>query len=214
MNISSQFSKDLKIQKFNYQFGESVDQALIFEYLSKLESFDLDLLITDKQKLAFWINIYNGLTNYLIIKLRIQKSMKEVDDIFKQKILNVGGFFFSLDEIEHGLLRRDKKLVLEGAPEKQKYMVAQLDYRIHFALNCGASSCPMIAYYTAENIDEELQSAESSFADSEFKIDEMTKTITCSSLYKWYREDFLAVYLDDKRYAGFEFIFKEYNWSI
>ena len=62
---------------------------------------------------------------------------------------NVGGLLFTLDEIEHGVLRCNK-----GHPKDQKPMFSDearkslslsfLDPRIHFALNCGATSCPPI----------------------------------------------------------------------
>ena len=62
---------------------------------------------------------------------------------------NVGGLLFTLDEIEHGVLRCNK-----GHPKDEKPMFTDearkslslsfLDPRIHFALNCGATSCPPI----------------------------------------------------------------------
>lgn len=36
-------------------------------------------------------------------------------------------------------------------------MVSPVDPRIHFALVCGAKSCPPIKLYTPDNLDEGLQ---------------------------------------------------------
>jgi thiol-disulfide isomerase/thioredoxin len=33
----------------------------------------------------------------------------------------------------------------------------KVDYRIHFALNCGAKSCPPIVYYSPEKLDQQLE---------------------------------------------------------
>lgn len=38
-------------------------------------------------------------------------------------------------------------------------IIQQVDPRIHFALVCGAKSCPPIKLYTPENLDEGLDAA-------------------------------------------------------
>ena len=34
-----------------------------------------------------------------------------------------------------------------------------IDFRIHFALNCGAKSCPPIAFYSYDKINDQLDLA-------------------------------------------------------
>lgn len=73
---------------------------------------------------------------------------------------NVGGHTFSLDDIEHGILRCNKKHPTSGAvafsisdPRLPFVLHLPLDPRIHFALNCGAKGCPAIrAYATLQMI--------------------------------------------------------------
>ena len=65
-----------------------------------------------------------------------------------------------------------------------------MDYLIHFALNCGAKSCPPIAFYSFEKIATQLNNAMYSFIIAETTIDKNTKTITTSKLLYWYRGDF------------------------
>ena len=72
----------------------------------------------------------------------------------------------SLDDIEHGILRRSKIKWSEGYfnklfPSKfeKENRVNKVDYRIHFALNCGARSCPPIAFYDPEKLDKQLDVA-------------------------------------------------------
>lgn len=43
--------------------------------------------------------------------------------------------------------------------------VKDMDKRIHFALNCGAKSCPPIKVYTPETLEEGLQSAAATFCE-------------------------------------------------
>ena len=68
--------------------------------------------------------------------------------------------------------------------------VQKVDFRIHSALNCGAKSCPPIAFYTLEKLDNLLNDAMHSFIISEKAIDMTNKTVTNSKLLYWYRGDF------------------------
>merc|ERR1719291_802631 len=87
---------------------------------------------------------------------------------------NVGGLLFTLDEIEHGVLRCNK-----GHPKDEKPMFTDearkslslsfLDPRIHFALNCGATSCHPIRVYQKEKLDQQLNMAAKSFVNQEIE---------------------------------------------
>lgn len=75
----------------------------------------------------------------------------------------IGEHVFSLDDIEHGILRCNKKhptsgLVAFGPGDARLPFVLPLpvDPRIHFALNCGAKSCPAIRAYDASSLLSEL----------------------------------------------------------
>ena len=64
------------------------------------------------------------------------------------------------------------------------------DPRIHFALNCGAASCPPIAAYTADGLDDELDLATASYLESEGEYDPATDTVTVPRMLLWFRGDF------------------------
>jgi Protein of unknown function, DUF547 len=75
---------------------------------------------------------------------------------------------------------------------------------VHFAINCGARSCPPVGVYHAETIDAELDRATRGFVNAEVSLAD--GRIVCSRLFKWYRRDFDAAgglpafllrYLDD-----------------
>ena len=100
-------------------------------------------------------------------------------------------------------------------------MVDRLDWRIHFALNCGAQSCPPIAFYKVDQLDAQLDLATSSFLQSETSIDHDRKTIHLSKLFRWFAADFggksgirkiLADRLDTT-ISGYQLIYKPYNWD-
>merc|ERR1712105_355228 len=74
-----------------------------------------------------------------------------------------------------------------------------VEARIHFALNCGAKSCPPIKTFSAEDLEGQLAAATEAYLESEedaIRIDmpetsrEKVAIIYLSMLFKWYAEDF------------------------
>lgn len=167
-------------------------QALEKE-LANLSFNDLiDYLPDDNAKKTFWINIYNA-----YYQLLYSREGKRKPKIFTGKFVYLAKIRFSLDDIEHGILRRYCWKYSLGylqnffAPAYLKELAVEtIDFRIHFALNCGAKSCPPIAFYQYEQMETQLDQATRSFLTSETTIDESQKTITTSKILAWYRGDF------------------------
>jgi hypothetical protein len=162
-----------------------------------LQLLDLHSLRERNQKLAFWINIYNTVVIHGVIELGLEKSVKELPAFFNRVTYEIGGFRFSLNEMEHGILRGNRrhpygllKPFLRKDP-RMKFTITPLDPRIHFALVCGARSCPPIAFYEAERIDSQLQLAAESFINSpQVKILPREGAVSISKIFKWYKGDF------------------------
>jgi len=214
------FSRSAKIILSQYLNGEKYSINDLVEFLENVQSFDLASLDNDGDKKAFWINVYNGLTNYQIVKNQLKKSVWEKEDFFTDELLKIGDFRFSLDAIEHGILRKngprkkDKPKQFSDEDSRLKLMLKNMDFRVHFALNCGSVSCPPIAYYSEVKIDEELSLAESSFSSSEFVIDHANKHIECSAIFVWYRPDFGNHYLNDSVLSQYTVNERPYVWKI
>jgi hypothetical protein len=109
----------------------------------------------------------------------------------------IGGFHFSLNEMEHGILRGNRRRpygLLRPFRRKDprvKFSILPPDPRIHFALVCGARSCPPIGFYEAEQVDFQLQLASESFINSpQVKILPQEKTVFISKIFQWYKPDF------------------------
>lgn len=179
-------------------------------------------LSSEDEKKAFWINVYNA----CFLLLRQRGSSKP--NIYTSKLINIAGIHFSLDDIEHGVLRRFRyKYSLGFLPQLfvpkhiRQLAVKQLDFRIHFALNCGAKSCPPIAFYSAEHIEEQLSLATLSFLESETDINEQEQTVHVSTLFKWYWADFgrrkgvnhLIKQALNQDVSNLKLKFKPYNWD-
>ncbi|OEK08725.1 hypothetical protein A8C32_00130 [Flavivirga aquatica] len=180
-------------------------------------------LINDDYKKAFWINIYNA---YFLI-LRKEKQI-EKPTIYKKKLFEIAEKQFSLDDVEHGILRRNKYKYSRGWITKlfgtkiiKNTMVKSLDYRIHFALNCGAKSCPPIAFYTVDNISNQLDMATQSFLEGESNFDDEKKEVKTTALFNWYLADFggdkgvRTIFKNqlNRDISGYTIKYKTYSWE-
>jgi hypothetical protein len=166
------------------------------ELTKGLRSFDLQDLKTREQKLAFWINIYNTAVIHGVIELELGQSVKEFPRFFDRVTYEIGGFRFNLNQMEHGILRGNRRhpyRILRPFGKKDfrsEFIVTPFDLRIHFALVCGARSCPPISFYEAGEIDFQLRLAAESFVNSsQVEIRPQEGTLLISRIFKWYRTD-------------------------
>jgi len=169
------------------------------EFIDQLRQISFDelkrVLQSDDEKKAFWINLYNAYTQVALTKNAEQ--YKKRGKFFGSRQIQIAGKEFSLDEIEHGILRRSKikwslgylNKLFPGKKEKS-LRVTTLDYRIHFALNCGAKSCPPIAFYKSENINQQLDIATKAYLNGEAEYDETTNNLKLPAIMSWFRRDF------------------------
>jgi hypothetical protein len=164
-----------------------------------LAGYDPACLPDEAARRAFWINLYNALVMVSIVEQGVETSVTEgwlgVVRFFRRPLVTVGGHRLSLDDIEHGILRANrgpiwlpKASFRPGDPRRA--WVLPLDPRLHFALNCGARSCPPIRAYTAEALDSQLDLAARSFIESTTERGPGPDELTVSRLFKWYGRDF------------------------
>lgn len=183
-------------QDFMYAAKTGDETADFVKQLQQLSMDDLERqLKSDDEKKAFWINLYNAYTQVSLKKNPDQYKTR--GRFFGSKQIDIAGKKFSLDDIEHGILRRSKikwslghlNKLFPGRTEKA-LRVDKLDYRLHFALNCGAKSCPPIAFYRSENINQQLDLAMNAYLKSEVEYDERNNTVRLPAIMNWFRRDF------------------------
>lgn len=170
------------------------------EYLAlagKLDSFDLLFLKTDDDKKSFWINMYNIIIIHGVIELEVRNSVKEIFNFFGRISYKIGGMNFTPDDIEHGILRKNKPhpiiplRAFSRSDKRLKFRVDNFDPRIHFALVCASSSCPPIEFYDASKMDQQLDIAGRSFINRKGLIlDQRNNILYLSQIFKWYNPDF------------------------
>ena len=170
------------------------------EYLklaASLRSFDPESLGNDNEKKAFWINIYNILIIHGVIEFDIRNSVLEIINFFGRIGYTIGNTFFTPDDIEHGILRKNhphpafRLRPFSPFDSRLSFMVETFDPRIHFALVCASSSCPPIEFYDPLHIDRQLDIATKSFINRKgLEVDEQQNTVRLSEIFKWYKRDF------------------------
>ena len=207
--------------------GETINDLFI-----QLKNLNYQTLLTslntDNAKKAFWINLYNGQTQTAL--KNNPGKYKNRNAFYKEKQIEIAGNKFSLDDIEHGILRHSKikwslglfNKLFPSKIEKQ-LRVHNLDYRIHFALNCGAKSCPPIAFYNPETINEQLEIAVKAYLTSEAAYDNTNNIIKLPTLMSWFRADFggkkgmikiLKQYNIIAANVNPKIKFKKYDWTL
>ncbi|OWF49707.1 hypothetical protein KP79_PYT18656 [Mizuhopecten yessoensis] len=159
--------------------------------------------LTDTQTKVFFINLYNALTIHgLGVMDTLPKSVLDVGQFWKITCYKIGKNVYSLDNMEHGILRGNRPhpatidKPFDSDDPRLKYALKQLDPRIHFALVCGAVSCPAINVYTETNIDAALDSATKNFCAQEVSMFNEFDEIWLSRIFQWYRSDFGVTEID------------------
>ncbi|XP_071495825.1 uncharacterized protein, partial [Diadema antillarum] len=154
----------------------------------------------------------------------------------------IGGHLYSLNDIENGVLRANRKPIgalskpfSKGDP-RLKVALHLHEPLIHFALVCGAKSCPPIKTYSAKDIDKQLTLAGEAFLESSdgCQVDVKKRELRFSRIFKWYREDFgkndkeVATFVskligDGKKkeqlsevmgHKDFKVSYMSYNWAV
>lgn len=223
--LKSQWYYEEPLGQAELEVVEAVAQAR--QALRQLPTAAIDSL---EERRSFWINLYNGAVIDLAVTMGVRRTVKEVRGFFRRRHIEVAGESLSLDEVEHGFLRADRRhparllppLLLR--PRLRSWMALPFDPRIHFALNCGGRSCPPIRFYTPAAIDDQLAQATTAFLDAAVALDPETATITANPILHWYRGDFEAVggieeLLRRYRTGGLEvrpwrFAWSQYDWEI
>ncbi len=194
------------------------NQGSLDEYLLLLsEHFPDSQLWSREEKMAYWINAYNAFTVKLIIENYPVSSIKEIksgleipfiNSIWDRVFIELGGFDFCLNDIEHRILRKEFQ-----------------DPRIHFALNCASISCPRLLdeSYEAEKLEGQLEARAFDFFNDPNKNRFEDGTFYASRIFLWYASDFggregvrsyIKKYFSASLTDQFEMEYLEYDWRL
>ncbi len=181
----------------NLKKGKEVENLL--QDLASVDPSDLKMqLQNDQARKAFWINLYNAVSLFLLRDDPCIITMHEGRrKFFRNKTITIAGKTINLDFILHHILQKSGKLRLRGlfssfsdSGFEKMLGIEKPDPRVYFALNCGATSCPPLRVYEEEKIEKQLELATISFLDSKTQYFPEENIVTVSQIFNWYEEDF------------------------
>ena len=155
------------------------------DYVRSLEAFaraEPERFASKADRLAFWVNAYNLMAIKAVVDQYPTRSIRDggslLRPIWKRTIGTVAGRERTLDDIEHGILRRQFD-----------------DPRVHFAIVCASLSCPDLRPepYEGERLDAQLDDAARAFLSNPTKglvPGEGGTSARVSSIFKWFAGDF------------------------
>ena len=202
--------------KVNYK-GIRTDKVKLDGYLAILSRQKPGKNWSKNETLAFWINAYNAFTVKLITDNYPVKSIKDlnpsvsvifVNTVWDKKFFSIGGEKMSLNNIEHGILRKMQ------------------EPRMHFTIVCASVSCPKLlnTAYEAATLDNQLNKAARDFLADNTKNQVSAAKPKLSKIFDWFSGDFNAngkskiefinqfttVKIDKNANIGY----LDYNWNL
>ncbi|MEQ8520187.1 MAG: DUF547 domain-containing protein [Cytophagales bacterium] len=218
-NLWTEVLQDIVMQNGMVDYQRLINNPnKFYSYIKILEGNHPDKSTWNREeKLAYWINAYNAFTLQLIIDNYPLSSIKDlnstvsipfVNTIWDKSFILISDFSYSLNDIEHGMLRKQFN-----------------EPRIHFAINCASVSCPNLRNeaYTAENLNKQLDMQSRLFINDETKNLIDNQNLKISKIFSWFSDDFtkngtliefLNKYSEVEINENTDISFREYDWSL
>lgn len=199
----------------NYK-GFVKDSVQLTEYLALLSAAHPRSSWGKEEQMAYWINAYNAFTVKLIVAHYPVESIKDIkrgipfiNTVWDIKFIRIEGQTYDLNNIEHGILRKDFK-----------------DARIHAAVNCASFSCPRLRAeaFVAEKLESQLESAMRTFVNDPLRNRVSADKAEISQIFSWFAgdfksdagsvRDFINRYAKVKLKPEGKISHQDYNWKL
>lgn len=165
-------------------YGSLKKDATLAAYLEALRTTSPEthpaLFNGKRAELAYWINAYNALVTFGVVKAYPTKSVRDLGALFgffRRKEYVLGGRTMSLQQLENEIIRKRYR-----------------EPRIHFAIVCASLSCPKLSRdaYTAENLEAQLDfQTRQYFAETRnLAMGADGKSVVLAAILDWFKEDF------------------------
>ncbi|WP_051242151.1 DUF547 domain-containing protein [Stappia stellulata] len=207
------------LNRVRYAAFKAGGRAALDRYVESLAATRVSSLGA-RDAFAFWVNLYNAVTLQVVLAHYPVRSIRDIDlgggffarGPWRKELVTVEGRALSLDDIEHGILRKRYK-----------------DARVHYAVNCASVGCPDLAprAYTGAALEAMLEDGARGYINTPRGVRVEGGGIRASKIYSWFSEDFgseaqlrahwrryarpeLASAIDGaRRIAGYR-----YDWSL
>jgi hypothetical protein len=209
--------------RVNYRRWKAEEADVLRVWLESLADLDLADFTDADARLALWLNAYNAIAISQVLEVYPIASIRpkvlgipnwlSFLDFFTRSNSIIGGKKYSLNQIEHAILRQEFA-----------------EPRIHFALVCASVGCPLLrrGAYFPESVRTQLEADASRFIHNPDKVryDAQKKTLYLSKIFKWYGEDFVKAAGSVAEYVGgylgpeagvgdgWAIVFLPYDWNL
>ncbi|PKA47083.1 hypothetical protein AXF42_Ash011757 [Apostasia shenzhenica] len=163
----------------------------LVEQLAKVNPIKM----SNDEKLAFWINLYNALIMHAYLAYGVSRSDVKLFSLMQKACYTVGVQSFSAADIEFVLLKMKPpahrpQMALMLAVHKFKMTQEHRNYSVEnpepmalFALSCGMYSCPAVRIFTKDNIQDVLQRSMRDYIRASVGISDKGKLLVPKLLY-------------------------------
>ncbi|KFK36857.1 hypothetical protein AALP_AA4G180700 [Arabis alpina] len=181
----------IDVTRFTHYCSPAVPRLSVL--MQKLSEVDLSFL-TYKQKLAFWINIYNACIMHAFLEYGLPSSHNRLLTLMNKASLNVGGIVLNALAIEHFVLRHPCEPEHGLLDEKETllrhtYGLGYSEPNVTFALCRGSWSSPALRVYTADEVVNDLGRARVEYLEASIGVSSKKK-IVVPQLLQWHMKDF------------------------
>jgi hypothetical protein len=176
-------------------FARSAELAGLASAAGALAAFDPKKL-NIPQQIAFWLNCYNALLLQAVVRSGVRDSIRKSPDFFQIWRYRIAGHEFSLNDIEHGVLRGNAARYghLRGQFERSDPRVAYItllaDARVHFGMYGACRSSPALRVFHGQSIEDELETATRDFLWRTVEVSPDGAVVRVPEIFKWYAGDF------------------------
>lgn len=190
--------------------------------------------LCDSERLAFWVNVYNALVIQASVEFGLRARVDELgglDALFARAAYEIAGETFSLDDIEHGILRanrghgRSRGAQFAAGDPRAALCLPAIDPRLHFVLRCGAASCPAVGVLDVARLEQQLDDATRGFLEGPdgVAVDAAARRVVLPAFMRWNASDFggeagllpfVGGYVDLAEISGWRIDYRDYDWRL
>ena len=190
--------------------GFKKEEKILAQYLDILKVNPPQNSWSQNKQMAFWINLYNAFTIKTILENYPVASIMDIDGgkVWDKRKIMIGNKSYTLNQIEKNCLIKRFK-----------------EPRVHFAVNCGAISCPALLNkaWSENNVQRYYDTQAKAFINNSTHNSVNGNKIEISQIFNWYAGDFGGA---DKTVPYFQKYssttikknakvkFREYNWKL
>lgn len=204
--------------------------------LAGLDAYDVKRAALPAQT-AFWINVFNAGVLRDATQMRLAARAEDVQAFFERPCLRIGAYRYSLDDIEHGLLRGNapkqgrRHPPMERGDPRLDYMPIVFDERVHFALHSACRSSPPLRVYEGGKLDRQLEEAATDYVRRTVRVESNGAVLVVPRIFRWFAADFgsesdivefvtarladeATVEMIDRRLGDVKLRYQEFDWTL